>query len=63
MFKRAKCKFPTERYNIDTSNVVESQNGFFLTRYDLLPMIDAILLKIGEWFNKHMKEIYFVTRT
>lgn len=29
MFKWAKCKFSTERYNIDTSDVVESHNGFF----------------------------------
>ncbi|XP_010501852.1 PREDICTED: uncharacterized protein LOC104779165 [Camelina sativa] len=54
----ARCYFPAERYNIDTSNYVESINGVFkeARQLSLLPMIDAIVDKFAEWYNKHRNE-------
>ncbi|XP_024016720.1 uncharacterized protein LOC112090220 [Eutrema salsugineum] len=45
--KWARCYFPGERYNIDTSNYVESMNSVFdyARKHALLPMMDAILSK------------------
>lgn len=56
--KWARCYFPGARYNIDTSNCVESLNKVIeeARHYNLLPMMDAIVDKICEWFNKHRKE-------
>ncbi|XP_024014426.1 uncharacterized protein LOC112088391 [Eutrema salsugineum] len=56
--KWAKCYFPAERYNLDTSNVVQSLNSVFkdARKLPLLPMIDAIVDKLCEWFNKHRNE-------
>ncbi|XP_048605191.1 uncharacterized protein LOC125582489 [Brassica napus] len=53
--KWARCKFPGERYNIDTTNTVESINGVLKgpRKYALLPMIDVVVGKIVEWFNKY----------
>ncbi|XP_048605098.1 uncharacterized protein LOC106436306 [Brassica napus] len=53
--KWARCKFPGERYNIDTTNTVESINGVLKEprKYALLPMLDVIVEKITEWFNKY----------
>ncbi|CAE6227694.1 unnamed protein product [Arabidopsis arenosa] len=47
-----------DKYNIDTSNSAESMNAVFkeVRKYHLLPMIDAILEKFSEWFNKHRKD-------
>ncbi|XP_010424785.1 PREDICTED: protein FAR1-RELATED SEQUENCE 8-like [Camelina sativa] len=55
--KWARCYFPGARYNIDTTNTVESINGVFrfARAYPLLPMIDAIVSKVAEWFNKYRK--------
>ncbi|CAE5993048.1 unnamed protein product [Arabidopsis arenosa] len=55
--KWARCFFPGTRYNIDTTNVVESINGVFLQArgYSLLLMIDAIVAKLNQWFNKYRK--------
>ncbi|KAG7599486.1 MULE transposase domain [Arabidopsis suecica] len=55
--KWARCFFPGTRYNIDTINVVESINGVFLQArgYSLLLMIDAIVAKLNQWFNKYRK--------
>ncbi|XP_023634078.1 uncharacterized protein LOC111829361 [Capsella rubella] len=56
--KWARCVFPGERYNLDTSNGVESLNSVFkdVRRYSLIPMLDAIIGKFSEWFNEHRKE-------
>ncbi|XP_024006568.1 protein FAR1-RELATED SEQUENCE 4-like [Eutrema salsugineum] len=56
--KWARCYFQGERYNINTSNCVESMNIVFddPRKYALLPMMDAILAKLSEWCNKHRKE-------
>ncbi|XP_024009264.1 uncharacterized protein LOC112084374 [Eutrema salsugineum] len=53
--KWAKCYFSAERYILDTSNVMESLNSVFIDarKLPLLPMIDAIVDKLCEWFNKH----------
>ncbi|WZZ46302.1 hypothetical protein YC2023_042561 [Brassica napus] len=53
--KWARCKFPGERYNIDTTNTVESINDVLKEprKYALLPMIDVVVGKIVEWFNKY----------
>jgi len=54
----AMCYFEGDRYNIDTSNACESLNSTFerARKYFLLPLLDAIIEKISEWFNKHRKE-------
>ncbi|XP_019096500.1 PREDICTED: uncharacterized protein LOC109130874 [Camelina sativa] len=54
----ARCVFPGDRYNLDTSNCVESLNNVFkdARRYSLIPMLDAILQKFSEWFNEHRKD-------
>jgi len=45
--KWARCCFPGNRYNLDTSNCVESLNSVFLNarKYSLILMLDAILAK------------------
>ncbi|KAG7563853.1 MULE transposase N-terminal all-beta domain [Arabidopsis suecica] len=55
--KWARCYFRGEKYNIDTSNSVESINGVLerARNYSLLQLIDAIVGKIAEWFAKHRK--------
>ena len=56
--KWARCCFPGNRYNLDTSNCVESLNSVFLNarKYSLILMLDAILAKISVWFNEHRKD-------
>ncbi|KAL1192480.1 hypothetical protein V5N11_036427 [Cardamine amara subsp. amara] len=56
--KWARCYFPGLKYNIQTSNVVESMNSVFkqARKFALLPMIDTIVAKFAEWFNNHRKE-------
>jgi len=56
--KWARCCFPGERYNLDTSNCVESLNNVFKNarKYSLIPMLDAIIKKISVWFNEHRME-------
>ncbi|XP_018463661.2 protein FAR-RED ELONGATED HYPOCOTYL 3-like [Raphanus sativus] len=56
--KWARCWFPGERYNIDTSNVVESMNSVFrdARKYSLIPLLDTIVKKTADWFNDHRKE-------
>jgi len=53
--KWARCCFSGERYNLETSNCVESLNSVFLNarKYSLLPMLDAIIKKKSIWFNEH----------
>ncbi|XP_013646000.2 uncharacterized protein LOC106404364 [Brassica napus] len=53
--KWARCEFSGERYNIDTTNTVESINGVLKEprKYALFPMLDVIVEKITEWFNKY----------
>ncbi|XP_024013306.1 uncharacterized protein LOC112087594 [Eutrema salsugineum] len=55
--KWARCYFPGDRYKIDTTNCAESINGVFVEakKYSLLPMIDVIVAKLAEWFNKYRK--------
>jgi len=57
--KWARCCFPGERYNLDTSNRVESLNNVFCNarKYSLIPILDAIIKKIFVWFNGHRKEV------
>jgi len=45
--KWARSCFPGERYNLDTSNCVESLNNVFRNarKYSLIPMLDAIIKK------------------
>ncbi|KAL0662335.1 hypothetical protein Bca4012_099172 [Brassica carinata] len=52
-----KYYFRGDRYNVDTTNSVESFNGVIKeTRmYTLLPMFDVIIGKMAEWFNKYRK--------
>ncbi|XP_056848862.1 uncharacterized protein LOC130499001 [Raphanus sativus] len=54
----AKCHFPGARYNIDTSNCAESLNALFekARRMSLLPMLDTVIDKMSEWFNRHRKD-------
>ena len=56
--KWARCCFPGERYNLDTSNCVESLNNVFRNarKYSLIPMLDAIIKNISVWFNEHRME-------
>ncbi|XP_013617322.1 PREDICTED: protein FAR1-RELATED SEQUENCE 5-like [Brassica oleracea var. oleracea] len=56
--KWARCWFPGDRYNIDTSNVVESMNSVFkdARKYSLIPLVDTIIKKTADWFNEHRKE-------
>ena len=55
--KWARCYFGGEKYNIDTSNSVESINGVLekARNYSLLQLIDTIVGKIAEWFAKNRK--------
>ncbi|XP_024004026.1 uncharacterized protein LOC112081498 [Eutrema salsugineum] len=52
------CYFPAERYNLETSNVVESSNNVFkdTRKQSVLPMMDEIVAKLCELFNKHKNE-------
>ncbi|XP_018487680.1 uncharacterized protein LOC108858220 [Raphanus sativus] len=54
-----KCHFPGGRYNIDTSNCAESLNALFqkARKMSLLPMLDTVIDKMAEWFNKHRKYV------
>src|SRR5689334_5440963 len=56
--KWARCCFLGERYNLDTSNSVESMNIVFkeAMKYSLIPMLDTIIRKFSNWFNEHRKE-------
>ncbi|XP_013700163.2 uncharacterized protein LOC106403932 [Brassica napus] len=56
--KWARCYFRGDRYNVDTTNLVESFNGVIkeARKYSLLPMFDVIIAKMSEWFNNHRKE-------
>jgi len=54
----ARVYFPGCRYNLDTSNSVESMNSAFrdARRYALIPLLDTIIKKISDWFNEHRKD-------
>lgn len=56
--KWARCYFKGDKYNLDTSNSCESMNSVFkkARKYSLLPLIDAYLEKVSEWFNRHRKD-------
>lgn len=56
--KWARCYFTCSRYNILTTNGAESINSVLkkARTYPILPLIDAIVNKISEWFNKHRKD-------
>ena len=56
--KWARCYFSGSRYNILTTNGAECINGVLrkARMYPLVPLIDAVVEKISEWFNKHRKE-------
>ena len=56
--KWVRCWFPGDRYNIDTSNVMESTNIVFkdARKYSLIPLLDTIAKKTADWFNEHRKE-------
>ncbi|XP_013679158.1 protein FAR1-RELATED SEQUENCE 4-like [Brassica napus] len=56
--KLARCYFEGDRYNVDTTNSVESFNGVTkeARKFTLIPMFDVIIAKMAEWFNKHRKE-------
>ena len=56
--KWARCYFPGSRYNILTTNGAECINGVLkkARAYPLIPLADAIVEKISEWFNRHRKE-------
>ncbi|XP_024010040.1 uncharacterized protein LOC112085190 [Eutrema salsugineum] len=58
VWKWARCYFPGDKYNLETSNIVESLNTVFkdARRLCLLPMVDKIVAKLCEWFNKHKNE-------
>ena len=62
--KWARCYFPGDRYNIVTTNSVESVNSVFIEarKYTLLPMMDMIITKIQEWSNKYRKEANDIPR-
>ncbi|XP_024014390.1 uncharacterized protein LOC112088362 [Eutrema salsugineum] len=55
--KWARSYFKGDKYNLDTSNACESMNSVFkkARKYALLPLIDAYIEKVSEWFNKHRK--------
>ncbi|XP_048633191.1 uncharacterized protein LOC125607305 [Brassica napus] len=54
----ARVYFPGVRYNLDTSNSVESMNSVFrdARRYALIPLLDTIIKKFSDWFNEHQKD-------
>ena len=56
--KWARCYFEEDRYNVDTTNSVESFNGVIsdAKKLNILPMFDFIIGKMAEWFNIHRKE-------
>ncbi|XP_010423392.1 PREDICTED: uncharacterized protein LOC104708503 [Camelina sativa] len=56
--KWARCCFPGERYNLDTSNCVESMNNVFkdARKYSLIPLLDTIIAMFSRWFNDHRKD-------
>lgn len=56
--KWARPYFPGCRYNLDTSNAVESLNSTFLDerKYPIIPMLDTIMRTFSQWFNEHRKE-------
>ncbi|XP_024010657.1 uncharacterized protein LOC112086112 [Eutrema salsugineum] len=61
--KWARCYFKGGKYNLDTSNACESMNSVFkrARKYSLLPLIDAYVKKLSEWFNKHIATHLLVT--
>ncbi|XP_024006404.1 uncharacterized protein LOC112082921 [Eutrema salsugineum] len=48
-----------DKYNLDTSNACESMNSVFkkARKYALLPLIDAYVEKVSEWFNRYRNNI------
>uniref|UniRef100_A0A0D3C175 MULE transposase domain-containing protein n=1 Tax=Brassica oleracea var. oleracea TaxID=109376 RepID=A0A0D3C175_BRAOL len=56
--KWARCYFEGDKYNVNTTNASESINGVLreARKFFLLPMIDVIIKKMTEWFNKHRKK-------
>jgi len=56
--KWARCYFTGSRYNIMTTNGAESINAVLrkARTYPIIPLMDAIVGKISEWFNTHRKE-------
>ncbi|XP_013688792.2 protein FAR1-RELATED SEQUENCE 5-like [Brassica napus] len=56
--KMARCYFEGDRYNVDTTNSMESFNGVIsdAKKLNILPMFDFIIRKMAEWFNIHRKE-------
>jgi len=56
--KWARVFFPRDRYNLDTSNSVESMNKVFreARRWALIPMLDCIIRTFSDWFNQRRKD-------
>ncbi|XP_018448668.1 protein FAR1-RELATED SEQUENCE 5-like [Raphanus sativus] len=56
--KWARVFFSRDRYNLDTSNSVESMNNVFkeARRWALIPMLDCIIRTFSDWFNQHRKD-------
>ena len=54
----ARVFFLRDRYNMDTSNNVESMKNVLkeAKRCALIPMLDCIIGKISDWFNQHRKD-------
>ncbi|XP_024014500.1 uncharacterized protein LOC112088451 [Eutrema salsugineum] len=57
--KWARWNFKGDKYNLDTSNACESMNNVFkkARKYALLPLIDAYVEKVSEWFNMYRNNI------
>ncbi|XP_024004987.1 uncharacterized protein LOC112082118 [Eutrema salsugineum] len=57
--KWARWNFKGDKYNFDTSNACESMNSVFkkARKYALLPLIDAYVEKVSEWFNRYRNNI------
>ena len=52
--KWSRCHFPGMRYNITTTNMVESLNNMLLTAIDFpyIALLDVIQGKMSKWWNK-----------
>ena len=53
--KWARVFFSRDRYNLDTSNSLESMNNVFkeARRWALIRMLDFIIRTFSDWFNQH----------
>ncbi|XP_013633143.1 PREDICTED: uncharacterized protein LOC106338792 [Brassica oleracea var. oleracea] len=59
-YKSFKRRYPSAwKYNLDTSNSVESMNNVFreARRWALRPMLDCIINTFSDWFNQHRKDV------